>query len=56
VICRNRRSTVREVADEVSISIGPCHKIFTEKLQMHRASAKFVPRLLEETLGMVYRQ
>jgi hypothetical protein len=31
VIRRNRPSTVREVAAKVSISIGPCHKIFTEK-------------------------
>jgi len=27
----NRRLTVREVADEVGISIGSCHQIFTEK-------------------------
>ena len=44
----NRRLTVREVADEVSISIGSCHQIFTEKLQMCRVSAKFVPRLLTD--------
>jgi len=35
----NRRLIVREVADEVDISIGSCHQIFTEKLQMHRVSA-----------------
>jgi len=46
VICGNRCLTVREVADEVVISIGLCHQIFTEKLQMHCISAKFVPRLL----------
>jgi hypothetical protein len=34
--------TVREVGDEVGISIGSCHQIFTQKLQMHRVSAKFV--------------
>jgi len=34
VIRGNRRLTVREVADEMSISIGSCHQIFTEKLQM----------------------
>ena len=48
VICGNRCLTVREVADEVGISIGSCHQIFTEKLQMLRVSAKFVPRLLND--------
>jgi len=48
VIRDNRRLTVREVADEVGISIGSCHQIFTEKLQMRRVSAKFVPRLLTD--------
>jgi len=40
------RLTVREVADEVGSSIGSCHQIFTEKFQLRRVSAKFVPRLL----------
>ena len=44
----NRRLTAREVADEVDISIGSCHEIFTEKLQLHRFSAKFVLRLLTD--------
>ena len=47
VICGNRL-TVREVADEVGISVGSCHQIFAEKLQMHRVSAKFLPRLLTD--------
>jgi transposase len=38
VIRGNRRLTVQEVADEVGISIGSCHQILTEKLQMHRAA------------------
>ena len=46
VIRANRRLTVREVAEEVDISVGSCHQILTEKLQMRRVSAKFVPRLL----------
>ena len=46
VIRGNHRLTVREVADEGGIRIGSCHQIFTEKLQMRRVSAKFVPRLL----------
>jgi len=31
VIRGNRRLTIREVADEVGISIGSCHQILTEK-------------------------
>jgi len=34
VIGGNRCLTLREVADEAGISIGSCHQIFTEKLQM----------------------
>jgi len=48
VIRENRRLTVREVADEAGISIGSCHQIFTQKRQMRRVSAKFVPRLLTD--------
>jgi hypothetical protein len=42
VIRGNCHLTVREVADEVGISIEFCHPIFTEKLKMHCVSAKFV--------------
>jgi hypothetical protein len=38
--------TAQEVSDEVEISIGSCHQIFTDKLQMHHVSAKCLPRLL----------
>jgi len=48
VIRGNRRLSVGEVADEVGISIGSCHQIFTEKLQMRRVIAKYVPRLLTD--------
>ena len=48
VIRGNRRLAVREVAEEVDISIGSCHQFFTEKLQMRRVSAKFVPHLLTD--------
>jgi len=48
VIHGNHHLTVQEVADEVGISIGSCHQIFTEKLKMCRVSAKFVPRLLTD--------
>ena len=40
--------TVGEVADELGISIGPCHQIFTAKFQMCRASTKFMPHLLTD--------
>jgi hypothetical protein len=48
VIRSNRRLTVREVADECEISVGSCHTMLTEKLNMHRVAAKFVPRLLND--------
>ena len=48
VIRGNRRLTVREVAEEVGISIRSCHQIFTQKLKIRRVSAKFVPRLLSD--------
>ena len=48
VIRGNRRLTIREVANEVGISIGSCHQIFTEKIRMCRVSAKFVLPLLTE--------
>jgi len=40
--------TVREVGDEVGISIRSCRQIFTEKLPMHLVNAKFVPRLFTD--------
>ena len=45
-VIRGNRLIVREVADEVDISIGSCHQILTEKLQIRRVSAKFVLCLL----------
>ena len=48
VIRSNRRLTVREVAEEVSISKTVCHEILNENLGMHRIAAKFVPRLLDD--------
>jgi len=48
VIRSNRRLTIREVAEEVSISKTVCHEILTENLDMHRIAAKFVPHLLTD--------
>jgi hypothetical protein len=33
---------------DMGISVGFYHAILTRKLQMHRLSAKFVPRLLTD--------
>jgi hypothetical protein len=48
IVRSNRRLTVREIAEECSISIGPCHDILTTKLEMRRVISKFVPRLLTQ--------
>jgi hypothetical protein len=40
--------TVREEAEEVSITKTVCHDILTENLGTHRIAAKFVPRLLTD--------
>ncbi|UYV61102.1 hypothetical protein LAZ67_1003430 [Cordylochernes scorpioides] len=46
MILANRRITVREVAEDLNISIGSCHSIFINGLGMRRVAAKFVPKLL----------
>ncbi|UYV75597.1 hypothetical protein LAZ67_13000696 [Cordylochernes scorpioides] len=46
MILDNRRITVREVAEDLNISIGSCHSIFINDLGMRRVAAKFVPKLL----------
>ncbi|UYV71913.1 hypothetical protein LAZ67_9001124 [Cordylochernes scorpioides] len=46
MILANRRITVREVAEDLNISIGSCHSIFINDLGMRRIAAKFVPKLL----------
>jgi len=51
VIRGNHRLSVREVADEVGISLGSCHQIFTEQFQIRRVGAKFVPRWLIDDQG-----
>ncbi|KAL4121902.1 hypothetical protein QTP88_014322 [Uroleucon formosanum] len=47
-IISDRRLTVKEVANEVGISIGTCHSILSDTLGMKRVSAKLVPKLLTE--------
>ncbi|UYV80992.1 hypothetical protein LAZ67_19002427 [Cordylochernes scorpioides] len=46
MILANRRITVREVTEDLNISIGSCHSIFINDLGMRRVAAKFVPKLL----------
>ena len=46
MVMNDRRITIREVADDVGISISLCHEIFSSALGMKRVAAKFVPKLL----------
>ncbi|UYV85188.1 hypothetical protein LAZ67_X004883 [Cordylochernes scorpioides] len=46
MILANRRITVREIAEDLKISIGSCHSIFINDLGMRRVAAKFVQKLL----------
>jgi transposase len=46
VVMRDRRLTIREIAEEVGVSTFSAHSIVTEDLAMKRVSAKFVPKLL----------
>ena len=43
IVLKNRRNTIREVAEDVGISFGSCHDILSDVLGMRRVSAKFVP-------------
>ena len=45
MILNNRRTTIREVADDVGISFGSCQAIFTDVLGMKRKAAKIVLQL-----------
>jgi len=45
IVMENRRIT-REVVEDVSISVGSYHTIFSDVLGMKRVAAKFVPKLL----------
>ena len=46
MVMNDSRITIREVADDVGISIASCHEIFSNVLGMKRVAAKFVPKLL----------
>ena len=46
IFIENRRITIREVSEDVSISVGSYHVIFSDILGLKRVAAKFVPKLL----------
>ncbi|XP_018051304.1 PREDICTED: putative uncharacterized protein FLJ37770 [Atta colombica] len=46
IVMENRRITIREIAEDVGISVGSRHAIFSDLLDMKRVAAKFVPKLL----------
>ncbi len=46
MIVKDRRITIRGVADHVGISIGACDEIFLSVLGKKCVAAKFVPKVL----------
>ena len=46
IVFVNRRITIKEVAEDLSISIGSFHSIFTNDLGITRVASKLVPKLL----------
>jgi hypothetical protein len=46
MIMNDRLITLREVADEICISMGSCHNIFSNVLGMKRVAAKFILKSL----------
>jgi len=43
---QDHRCTIHDLCAEVGIGYGPCQRILTEQLNLHRIAAKFVPRVL----------
>jgi AraC-like DNA-binding protein len=46
MVMNDRRIPIREIADEVGISIRSFHNIFSNVLGMKRVAVKFIPKLL----------
>jgi len=44
----NRRLTVREIAENCNIPVGPCREILVVKLEMYSVAAEFVPRSMSQ--------
>ncbi|KYN30749.1 hypothetical protein ALC56_14951 [Trachymyrmex septentrionalis] len=53
IVLKNRRITIREIANDLNISFGSCQSILTDVLGMTRVSAKFVPKLRSKTSLLV---
>ena len=49
IINRDKRTTVREIADKLDISVSTVHGILREELGMSKVSARWVPRLLQDS-------
>ena len=49
-ISADRRWTIDEISEITGLSWSSCQRMLMEDLNMKRISAKFVPRLLTETL------
>ncbi|KAK9872873.1 hypothetical protein WA026_020227 [Henosepilachna vigintioctopunctata] len=47
MVFENLRITFRKVAEDIGISIGSCHAIFSDVLGMQRVATKFVPKVLK---------
>ena len=45
---QDHRRTIHDLCAEVGIGYGSCQRILTEKLNMHRIAANFVPRVLTQ--------
>lgn len=46
LILDNRRITIREISEEVAISVGSVEEIVRKELQFSKVSARWVPRIL----------
>ena len=46
IVMENSRITRKEVAEDVGVSVGSCHAIFSDILGLKRVAANFVPKLL----------
>ena len=45
LIRKDRRRTIRDIAEEVEVGYETCQRVLTEELGMHHVAAKFVPRI-----------
>jgi histone-lysine N-methyltransferase SETMAR len=46
LVRQDRSRTIHDIAEEVGIGYGTCHRVLTEEMGMHRVAAKFMPRIL----------